>query len=37
MVTHDPKAAEYAQSILHLDKGSLVERADENLVAERAV
>jgi putative ABC transport system ATP-binding protein len=25
MVTHDPKAAEYANHILHLDKGSLVE------------
>ena len=25
MVTHDPKAAEYAQHTLHLDKGSLVE------------
>ena len=28
MVTHDPKAAEYARHILHLDKGSLVERAE---------
>ena len=27
MVTHDPKAAEYAQHTLHLDKGTLVERA----------
>ena len=27
MVTHDPKAAEYADHILHLDKGSLVEQA----------
>ncbi len=27
MVTHDPKAAEYAQRTLHLDKGSLVELA----------
>lgn len=26
MVTHDPKAAEYAQRILHLDKGTLVEQ-----------
>ena len=26
MVTHDPKAAEYADHILHLDKGSLVEQ-----------
>ena len=25
MVTHDPKAAEYAHHILHLDKGTLVE------------
>ena len=25
MVTHDPKAAEYARHTLHLDKGSLVE------------
>ena len=28
MVTHDPKAAEYAQCTLHLDKGTLVERAE---------
>ncbi|HEX5305461.1 MAG TPA: ABC transporter ATP-binding protein [Dyella sp.] len=27
MVTHDPKAAEYADHVLHLDKGSLVEPA----------
>jgi putative ABC transport system ATP-binding protein len=27
MVTHDPKAAEYASHTLHLDKGSLVEEA----------
>jgi putative ABC transport system ATP-binding protein len=27
MVTHDPKAAEYARRILHLDKGTLVEQA----------
>ncbi|WP_413624421.1 ABC transporter ATP-binding protein [Luteibacter sp. Lutesp34] len=27
MVTHDPKAAEYANHILHLDKGTLVEQA----------
>ena len=26
MVTHDPKAAEYANHTLHLDKGSLVEQ-----------
>ncbi|MGH8147465.1 MAG: ABC transporter ATP-binding protein [Rhodanobacteraceae bacterium] len=26
MVTHDPKAAEYASHTLHLDKGTLVER-----------
>jgi len=24
MVTHDPKAAEYANHTVHLDKGSLV-------------
>ncbi len=28
MVTHDPKAAEYASHILHLDKGTLVETAE---------
>ena len=27
MVTHDPKAAEYATHTLHLDKGTLVEHA----------
>jgi putative ABC transport system ATP-binding protein len=27
MVTHDPKAAEYATHTLHLDKGTLVERS----------
>jgi putative ABC transport system ATP-binding protein len=27
MVTHDPKAAEYARRTLHLDKGTLVEQA----------
>ena len=27
MVTHDPKAAEYASQTLHLDKGTLVEQA----------
>jgi putative ABC transport system ATP-binding protein len=27
MVTHDPKAAEYANHQLHLDKGSLVVEA----------
>ena len=27
MVTHDPKAAEYARRILHLDKGTLVQEA----------
>ena len=27
MVTHDPKAAEYASHTLHLDKGTLVEQA----------
>jgi len=28
MVTHDPKAAEHARHVLHLDKGTLVENAD---------
>jgi putative ABC transport system ATP-binding protein len=28
MVTHDPKAAEYASHTLHLDKGTLVEAAE---------
>ena len=28
MVTHDPKAAEYATHTLHLDKGNLVEQTD---------
>jgi putative ABC transport system ATP-binding protein len=28
MVTHDPKAAEYARHVLHLDKGALVERSE---------
>jgi putative ABC transport system ATP-binding protein len=28
MVTHDPKAAEYASHVLHLDKGTLVERRE---------
>ena len=28
MVTHDPKAAEFASHRLHLDKGSLVEKAE---------
>ena len=27
MVTHDPKAAEHARQVLHLDKGTLVEHA----------
>jgi putative ABC transport system ATP-binding protein len=27
MVTHDPKAASYADQTLHLDKGTLVEQA----------
>jgi putative ABC transport system ATP-binding protein len=27
MVTHDPRAAERAHSVLHLDKGTLVESA----------
>jgi ABC-type lipoprotein export system ATPase subunit len=25
MVTHDPKAAEYARTVLHMDKGCLVD------------
>jgi putative ABC transport system ATP-binding protein len=28
MVTHDPKAAEYARHTLHLDKGTLVDQAE---------
>src|SRR5690606_32269881 len=28
MVTHDPKAAEYASHTLHLDKGTLVEQVE---------
>ncbi len=32
MVTHDPKAAEYATHTLHLDKGTLVESAAAALV-----
>jgi putative ABC transport system ATP-binding protein len=28
MVTHDPKAAEHASHVLHLDKGTLVERPE---------
>ncbi|WP_296697731.1 ATP-binding cassette domain-containing protein, partial [Thiocapsa sp. UBA6158] len=28
MVTHDPKAAEFARRVLHLDKGILVEQAE---------
>jgi putative ABC transport system ATP-binding protein len=31
MVTHDPKAAEYAKQTLHLDKGTLVEHAGQAL------
>ena len=31
MVTHDPKAAEYASHTLHLDKGTLVEQAEAAL------
>jgi putative ABC transport system ATP-binding protein len=27
MVTHDPRAAEYASRRLHVDKGTLIERA----------
>ncbi len=31
MVTHDPKAAEYAHHTLHLDKGTLVENPEPSL------
>ena len=31
MVTHDPKAADYASHTLHLDKGSLVEAVERSL------
>ena len=31
MVTHDPKAAEYAKQTLHLDKGTLVEDAGQKI------
>jgi putative ABC transport system ATP-binding protein len=30
MVTHDPKAAEYAQRTLHLDKGTLVDSPEQS-------
>jgi putative ABC transport system ATP-binding protein len=33
MVTHDPKAAEFARHTLHLDKGTLVEAASEQAAA----
>ena len=33
MVTHDPKAAEYATHTLHLDKGNLVEQVEHGAVA----
>jgi putative ABC transport system ATP-binding protein len=36
MVTHDPKAAEYASHTLHLDKGTLVEAAAAMTAAEAA-
>jgi ABC-type lipoprotein export system ATPase subunit len=29
MVTHDQKAADYASRILHVDKGQLVEAAEQ--------
>ncbi|GFE83420.1 ABC transporter ATP-binding protein [Steroidobacter agaridevorans] len=35
MVTHDPKAAEYAQLTLHLDKGSLVTQEPSEAKAEK--
>jgi putative ABC transport system ATP-binding protein len=34
MVTHDPRAAERASALLHLDKGVLVEAADQEAVRE---
>ena len=37
MVTHDPKAAEYASHTLHLDKGTLVEAAAATEAAAPAV
>jgi putative ABC transport system ATP-binding protein len=33
MVTHDPKAAEYATHTLHLDKGNLVEQVEHGALA----
>ena len=36
MVTHDPKAAEYASHTLHLDKGTLVEAAVASQAAAQA-
>ena len=36
MVTHDPKAAEYASHVLHLDKGTLVERPEATAEREAA-
>jgi putative ABC transport system ATP-binding protein len=33
MVTHDPKAAEHASHVLHLDKGTLVERPQAQLAS----
>jgi putative ABC transport system ATP-binding protein len=33
MVTHDPKAAEYATHTLHLDKGTLVEQVEHGMRA----
>lgn len=36
MVTHDPHAAEYAQSIVHLDKGQLGRIEDKQVAANRA-
>jgi ABC-type lipoprotein export system ATPase subunit len=37
MVTHDPHAAEYAQSIVHLDKGQLGRIEHNQAAAERRV
>jgi putative ABC transport system ATP-binding protein len=36
MVTHDPRAAERASALLHLDKGVLVEAADRRKAKEGA-
>ncbi len=33
MVTHDPRAAERASALLHLDKGVLVEAGEQQVQA----